>query len=466
MIHKGRRITSTASVIITIMMTVLFATVWFLFYNRLTFHTYIDFGGICSVLVWLVLYCRFCKTYRAFKIASNAIWDTSFSQFLSVSFADLILYIFSCISYRRFTNLIPGLITVGVQLLVIIAWTFMTKQLFLHYFKPMDTILLYDSRIDEEQKASARTFASKIQYKYGHLFDFREMYPINEIEDTCDHLMKYKNVFLYEIPIEVRSKIIACCVKNDIRFYITPTIGDVIARGYEVKHFIDKPILASKESYNHRTEYIGKRALDIIFSLLLLTIASPIMLIAAIAVKVEDGGDVFFKQARVTRGGKVFNIVKFRSMVMNAEKDGKPRPAIEGDPRITRVGRFIRKTRIDELPQLFNILAGQMSLVGPRAERVEHVELYTKKIPEFKYRLSVKAGLTGYAQIYGKYNTSAQDKLLLDLLYIEKQSLVVDAKIMFLTIKTVFTSESTEGFTDETSKKINQKSIEEEAEKV
>jgi lipopolysaccharide/colanic/teichoic acid biosynthesis glycosyltransferase len=190
------------------------------------------------------------------------------------------------------------------------------------------------------------------------------------------------------------------------------------------------------------------------------------MLIAAIAVKVEDGGDVFFKQARVTRGGKVFNIVKFRSMVMNAEKDGKPRPAIEGDPRITRVGRFIRKTRIDELPQLFNILAGQMSLVGPRAERVEHVELYTKKIPEFKYRLSVKAGLTGYAQIYGKYNTSAQDKLLLDLLYIEKQSLVVDAKIMFLTIKTVFTSESTEGFTDETSKRINQKSIEEEAEKV
>jgi exopolysaccharide biosynthesis polyprenyl glycosylphosphotransferase len=330
----------------------------------------------------------------------------------------------------------------------------------------MDTILLYDSRIDEEQKASARNFTSKIQYKYGHLFDFREIYPINEIEDTCDHLMKYKNAFLYEIPIEVRSKIIACCVKNDIRFYITPTIGDVIARGYEVKHFIDKPILASKESYNHRTEYVGKRALDIIFSLLLLIIASPIMLIAAIAVKVEDGGNVFFKQARVTRGGKVFNIVKFRSMVMNAEKDGKPRPAIEGDPRITRVGRFIRKTRIDELPQLFNILAGQMSLVGPRAERVEHVELYTKKIPEFKYRLSVKAGLTGYAQIYGKYNTSAQDKLLLDLLYIEKQSLVVDAKIMFLTIKTVFTSESTEGFTDETSKKINQKSIEEEAEKV
>jgi lipopolysaccharide/colanic/teichoic acid biosynthesis glycosyltransferase len=165
------------------------------------------------------------------------------------------------------------------------------------------------------------------------------------------------------------------------------------------------------------------------------------MAIIAIAIKIDDGGPVFFRQDRVTMNGKVFSILKFRSMIVDAEKNGAVIPAIDNDPRITKVGKIIRKIRVDELPQIFNIIKGEMSIVGPRPERVEHVEKYKKEIPEFKYREKVKAGLTGVAQVYGKYNTSAYDKLKLDLMYIQNYRILLDIEIIFQTIKILFEKE-------------------------
>ncbi|MFQ9801583.1 MAG: sugar transferase [Clostridia bacterium] len=189
-----------------------------------------------------------------------------------------------------------------------------------------------------------------------------------------------------------------------------------------------------------------KRFMDIVLSVVFLLVASPFMLLTAIAIKAYDRGPVFFKQKRCTLNKKVFEIYKFRSMIVDAEKDGIAMPAVDHDPRITPIGRFIRKTRLDELPQLFNVLKGDMSIVGPRPERVEHVEAYSREIPEFSYRLKVKGGLTGYAQIMGKYNTSAYDKLKLDLMYIENYSLLLDLKLLFMTVKVMFMKDSTEGF--------------------
>ena len=177
-----------------------------------------------------------------------------------------------------------------------------------------------------------------------------------------------------------------------------------------------------------------------------MVVALPVMLVTAIAIKLNDGGPVFYKQKRVTLDGKVFDILKFRSMIVNAEAAGKSIPATDNDPRITKVGKIIRATRIDELPQIINILKGDMSIVGPRPERVEHVEQYSRDIPEFSYRTKVKGGLTGYAQIYGKYNTTAYDKLRLDLLYIENYSFLLDIKLILLTFRILFKKESTEGF--------------------
>jgi lipopolysaccharide/colanic/teichoic acid biosynthesis glycosyltransferase len=170
------------------------------------------------------------------------------------------------------------------------------------------------------------------------------------------------------------------------------------------------------------------------------------MLVAAIAIKATDGGPVFYKQDRLTLNGKVFKIIKFRSMRVDAEKDGVARLSTgDKDDRITPVGRIIRKVRIDEIPQLLNVLGGSMSLVGPRPERPEIAEQYEETLPEFRLRLQVKAGLTGYAQIYGKYNTTPYDKLQMDLMYIANPSFLEDLKILFATVKILFQPESTDG---------------------
>ena len=194
-------------------------------------------------------------------------------------------------------------------------------------------------------------------------------------------------------------------------------------------------------------EYIFiKRLFDIVSSSLVLLVASPFMLITALAIKLTDGGPVFYKQCRLTVDGKKFNILKFRSMRVDAEKDGVARLSTgDKDDRITPVGRIIRKFRIDELPQLFNIIGGSMSVVGPRPERPEIAAQYEENLPEFRLRLQVKAGLTGYAQVYGKYNTTPYDKLQMDLMYIAKANLVEDLRIIFATIKILFSSESTDG---------------------
>lgn len=457
-----RSITNVASMIETMLMTGLFVAVWLLYYNNIVFRTHRKLGAIGAIAVWVILYLIFCKTYRAFKIASSAIVETAFTQFLSVGFADLILYVAACLVARKYINVLPGVVAAFAQVCISFLWATKAKQYFLSHVQPQKCLLIYDSDISDKERMTERTFISKLEQHYGHLFNIVESLPAADMDNVVlAEASNYPVIFLYELPLEKRSRITRYCVDTGKRIYITPTVEDIIARGYDVKHFIDTPLFAYNGSFKTNQTYFGKRTLDIIFSLIMLVITSPIMLVTAIAIKLEDGGSIFFRQARATQGGKIFNVLKFRSMVMDAEKDGKPRPCVAGDSRVTKVGKFIRATRIDELPQIFNILSGNMSWVGPRVERVEHVALFTEEMPQFSYRLRVKGGLTGYAQIYGKYNTSAHDKLLLDLLYIEQQSFLLDMKILFLTVKTVFTPEATEGFDEEMSKAINQKSAEE-----
>ena len=458
MTEENRNITRAASIIIIVSMTASFAAVWVIYYNNIVFRTHRELGAFFTILIWLILYLKFGQVYRAFKIASNAIGETAFSQFLSIGFADLILYVASCLVARAYVNVLPGAGIVVLQSVMGFFWATRSKQYFLAHVEPRNCLLIYDADITGQDQIKGREFVKKLEATYGHLFKIVARIPVSdEINEALTEVASYPVIFIYDIPLEKRSKIVNYCVNTGKRFYVTPTIEDIIARGYDVKHFIDTPLMEYNGTFKNAQTYFGKRACDIVISLLMLIVTSPIMLIAAIAIKLEDGGTVFFKQVRVGQGGKAFNILKFRSMIMDAEKDGRPRPAVAGDPRITKVGKILRSTRLDELPQIFNIIKGDLSLVGPRPERVEHVDLYTQELPEFSYRLRVKAGLTGYAQIYGKYNTSARDKLLLDLLYIEQQSFLMDLRIVFLTVKIMFTPESTEGFEEKKSKLINQK---------
>ena len=268
--------------------------------------------------------------------------------------------------------------------------------------------------------------------------------------DTFDDVLKdVDGVVTLDVHHENKKKIFKSCYEKKKLIYDVPSITDMLLASSDILHIVDTPILKINKFGPSQIERMIKRIIDIVGSLFLTILTSPFMLIVAIAIKIQDGGDIFYKQTRLTKDQREFKIIKFRSMVMNAEKNTGVVLAKENDDRITPVGKFIRKTRLDELPQLINILNGDMSFVGPRPERPEIYDKICETMPEFRYRLVVKAGLTGYAQVYGKYNTSLRDKLLLDLYYIENYSLIDDIKLILLTIKIVFNKDATEGVKDE-----------------
>ena len=258
-------------------------------------------------------------------------------------------------------------------------------------------------------------------------------------------LERYDGVVLWDISVENRNKLLKFCYGHSIRTYIMPKIPDVILKGAEELHILDTPLLLTREYELTVEQRFLKRCIDLICSVILFILTSPFMLLTAIAVKLYDGGPVLYKQTRCTIGGKQLQILKFRSMRVDAEKDGVARLASKHDSRITPVGKFIRKVRLDELPQLINIIRGDMSFIGPRPERPEIIAQYMEIMPEFAFRMKVKAGLAGYAQVYGKYNTTPYDKLKLDLSYIENYSVWLDIKLMLLTLKVLVWPDSTEG---------------------
>jgi exopolysaccharide biosynthesis polyprenyl glycosylphosphotransferase len=233
-------------------------------------------------------------------------------------------------------------------------------------------------------------------------------------------------------------------MSSKIECYSIPKISDIYIQNAEVLQLNDKLLLKYPKMEIQDEKKAAKRLLDIVGALVMLVCASPVMLVIAILIKLEDGGKIFYLQDRVTQDGRPFLMCKFRSMHPNAEKDGA-RLAQKNDDRVTRVGRVIRNLHFDELPQLINVLKGEMSLVGPRPERQEFIDEYSKKIPEFPERLKVKGGLTGYAQVYGRYNSEPEDKIKYDLYYIYNYSLWLDIKILILTIRILFQKENTEG---------------------
>ena len=256
-------------------------------------------------------------------------------------------------------------------------------------------------------------------------------------------------VFLGGIHSHERNKILKYCVEHDIDVFVLPRVGDLMMDAARPTHMFHLSVLKVGRSMASPEYLFVKRAMDIVLSLIALLISSPIFLIISAAIKATDGGPVFYKQCRLTKDGKRFDIIKFRSMKVDAEKDGVARLSTgETDDRITPVGRVIRKFRLDELPQLINILKGDLSICGPRPERPEIAAQYCETLPEFALRLQVKAGLTGYAQVYGKYNTSPYDKLQMDLMYIAHQGILEDLKLMLATVKVLFIPESTEGITE------------------
>ncbi len=453
---ERKSITNTAKFIISVWNIGLFVAVWAGFYNKYTFDKYWLAGGIVSCIIYAIIYLAMCNVYKAFRIASTNVGEIVFAQVISYGIADLILYVECCLINNHAVKILPGLGTVLCQGIGTAAIVLYTKRYFMNHVQPKDTLIIYGEQITKEETLQ---FANRLLDKYKHLFTIKCRLKENEdLEEIGQRMDDCHTVILYEVSNIRRGDFLKLCSEKHKSFYFTPTIEDLICQGSAYKHLLDTPLMKYDYSYEGIREYGLKRCFDIILAVFMLILFSPLFLITSICIKMEDHGPVFYRQERCTKGGEIFRILKFRSMVVDAEKDGAI-PCVGEDDRVTRVGRVIRKYRIDELPQMINILKGEMSIVGPRPERVEHVEQYTREMPEFSYRLRVKGGLTGYAQIFGKYNTSAYDKLRLDLMYIENQSLIVDLKIVMLTFRTMFQRESTEGFEKEVSRKMNRQSI-------
>ena len=278
---------------------------------------------------------------------------------------------------------------------------------------------------------------------------FKKQYNITETvrydsPKVLDVIARNDTVFLYDVPTRERTSLIDFCYQTQKNIYYNFEMTDVVSQGAKYISLDDKSLVMHMAKDLTMEQRIIKRLMDISISLFALVLTSPIMLVCAVAIKAEDGGKVFYKQKRLTKYGRVFQVYKFRTM---KEENSIHKSVTENDDRITKVGNILRKFRIDELPQMLNILKGDMTVVGPRPEMLENVEKYTSDLPEFSYRLRMKAGLTGLAQISGKYNTSPKDKLVMDLMYIENYSIWQDLKLIFQTI-TVFlkASESTEAF--------------------
>ncbi len=362
-----------------------------------------------------------------------------FSQELSLICANVLIYLETVLLSAKFVSILPMIEMTLIQGVVIAVYSFCMDKLFKKMFPPHKITVLYQEYDPSDMLRKVK--ARKDRYLIKDVVSVDKEW--NEIVGIID---QSEAIMIYDVHSELRNKIVKYCYEKDVRLYVTPKISDVLLRSSENIHLFDSPLLLLRNNGLSFEEKLIKRLIDILVSLVVIVVTSPFMLIIAIAIKAYDGGPVFFKQKRCTLNGKVFEIHKFRSMIVDAEKEGLSVPASEKDPRITPVGNIIRATRLDELPQIFDILSGNMSLVGPRPERIEHVEKYTKDIPEFAYRLKVKGGLTGYAQIFGKYNTTAYDKLKLDLMYVQNYSILLDIKLILMTIKIIFMKESTEGF--------------------
>lgn len=430
----------SSAILVSLQMT-LFWLIWMQYYNNNIELPFFRKGNWLMTALYGILLFFFVDTYGGFKVGYLTKGDILYSQTLAMVCVNAITYIQICLLDRHFVNAFPILVLTIVQSFVIAIWANIFQWFYGMLFPPRKMILIYGDRsvFGLKNKINGR------QDKYNICEIINIQMGMNYIYEK---IKEYESVIIGDIPSQDRNQIMKYCFEKSIRTYMLPKISDIILRGTDDIHLFDSPLLLARNNGFTFEQKVMKRVTDIFASIILLVLLSPIMIITAILIKIYDKGNVIHKQTRLTMGGKEFNVYKFRSMIIDAEKDGIARLAAEGDVRVTPIGKIIRRTRIDELPQLFNILKGEMSLVGPRPERPQIAEEYRKYMPEFDYRLKVKGGLTGYAQIYGKYNTTPYDKLKLDLMYIENYSFRLDLKLILMTLKVVFMKESTEGIAE------------------
>ena len=410
----------------------------------ITLFTNVDYPIQVYTLIYLIVFLLLSVNFNVYSSPRIKKYDLILSTVISCFIASLVTLLF--------TYFTPYPVSVRIE----------AAGFYLGVFVPLSFIRLLTYHVTRRLRGTAtllvienesidNALARKIKYSCLDWFDSWYTQIDTQNNDAVQEFIKgefseYENIFITQsIPQKVKDLLVAEAIRQDKNIYMLPSLYDINITKYQMVQFDDTPSFLIKPFHLTAMQRIFKRFCDLLFSTVALLVASPFMLIIALCIKFESKGPVLYTQDRVTQNNKVFRICKFRTMGADAEKLSGPVLAKDNDDRITKVGRFLRLTRLDELPQVFNILKGEMSLVGPRPERPFFVEQFCSEMANYDKRLAVKAGLTGYAQVYARYDTDAADKLLYDLLYIREYSILLDLKIMLLTIKTVFTKEASEG---------------------
>lgn len=437
-IAKKNALLNAAKAGLVLIQTGIFYFVWEVSYQGCRPETWVEWQDILLVGIYLALTCVLGGVYGGYQIGRLSVGESVYSTAVAQVFVVFFQYLILCVITGGILNPLMMLVLLILNILVGYVWALLTKKLYCSLFPARVTYIIYQ---DSESYREVEPL-----YDMNWKFFIQGALDLSEgLDCILEKISRVDAVFLCGLHSSNRNAVLKYCIDRGIQVYIRPKIGDLLISGSSQMQLMNMPILHCGRNRTSMLYQCIKRLMDIIMSGLTLLVISPVMLLVAIAIRCYDGGPAFYKQVRLTKDGRHFEILKFRSMRVDAEKDGVARLATEGDTRITPIGRFIRKVRLDELPQLINILKGDMSIVGPRPERPEIAAQYEEDMPEFSLRLQVKAGLTGYAQVYGKYNTRPYDKLQMDLLYVANQSILLDLKIIFVTVKVLFMPESTQG---------------------
>lgn len=426
-------------ILVVAVLTTSFLSVWQTIYKNARFG---GLGDYVIVGVYVGVLVLFSKIYDAFKVGIFRTHVLAYSLSLSVFLTNCFAYLMLSFIARSVLNPIALIALTVVQVFVIIILTYSLNLVYYSLYKPRLILAIFDLKNRNDIIKKVSVIKERFELSKGITIDK----GLQEIKNEID---KHEAILICDFDATLKSEILKYCYSQNKRIYLLPSSADTILNGsYQVQVF-DTPVLFLHNGGLSMEQRIVKRIFDLVLSSIGIIIASPFMLAIAVGIKLCDGGPIIFKQPRITRDMQEFSIYKFRSMKVDSEKEFKR--TTSDDDRITAIGKIIRPFRLDELPQLFNIFLGHMSVVGPRPEMKEIIESYKDTLPEFNLRHKVKAGLTGYAQIYGKYNTSAQNKLNMDLYYIEHYSVLEDIKLIAMTIKILFLRESTEGFSEKES---------------
>nr|BCB22770.1 sugar transferase [Erysipelothrix tonsillarum] len=405
---------------------------------------YVSRTTVTTTLTFVVVFALMVFVYENFPIGKQKSKPIIFSMTIAVVLADVVTYIQLMVlntnphnnQIFRIEQLDILFYTIVLQFVIITFASYAGNWLYFKLYTAEQVLIVKSCNSDDDTLYKIHRYLSnyKLQYRVIDIIDYSKIKSFD---------FSYTDrVVCVGIQSEERSNLVDFCYKNGISISFTPEIIDVVEHAGKQVAYGDVPIVVVEAKGLSFEQKFFKRILDLVCSILGLILSSPIWVIAAVAIKLGDGGKVFFRQERYTEDGKIFHVFKFRTMKENVENYS----STENDDRITAAGKVLRKTRMDELPQILNIIKGDMSLVGPRPEMIENVHKYEEELPQFHYRLKVKAGLTGIAQIEGKYNTTPKDKLIMDLMYIENYSLWMDLKLILRTVIVLVKKESTEGF--------------------